>query len=64
MGGRHVKTQMPIVLGGRADVKCISSMWRPAGVGSGVVIDNSWEYQQHVGNMLVMCQTVANFGLD
>jgi hypothetical protein len=30
------------MLGGRANVKCISSMWRPAGADNGVVVDKAF----------------------
>jgi hypothetical protein len=52
-GGWHVKTQTPIMLGGRAEVKCISPMWRPAGADGGVVLDETfssdWRNRGFVG---------------
>jgi hypothetical protein len=42
LGGRHVELQIPIVLGGGANVECIGSMPRPAGAESGVVVDQSF----------------------
>ncbi len=40
--GWHVKTQTLIMPGGRANVKCISSVQRPAGVDGGVVVDKAF----------------------
>ncbi len=42
LGGWHVELQTPIVLGGEANVECISSVWRPAGADSRVVIHQSF----------------------
>jgi hypothetical protein len=42
LGGWHVELQIPIVLGSRANVKCISSVWHPAGTDGGVVIDEAF----------------------
>ncbi len=42
LGGWHVELQTPIVLGGRANVECISSMQRSAGADSGVVVDKTF----------------------
>jgi hypothetical protein len=41
-GSWHVKTQTPIMLGGRANVKCISPVRRPAGMDNGVVVDKAF----------------------
>jgi hypothetical protein len=46
-GGWHVESQTPIVLGGGANVECISSVWRPAGVDTGVVVDKSFCINWH-----------------
>jgi hypothetical protein len=42
LGGWHVELQTPIVLGGRANVECISFVWRPAGVDSMVAVDRAF----------------------
>ncbi len=39
LGGWHVELQTLIVLGGGANVECISFVWCPAGVDSGFVVD-------------------------
>ncbi len=41
-GGWHVELQTLIVLGGRANVECISSVRRPAGVDGGVAVDKAF----------------------
>jgi hypothetical protein len=41
-GGWHVELQILIVLGGGVNVECISSVWRPAGVDSGVVVNEAF----------------------
>ncbi len=41
-GGWHVELQTPIVLGGGANVECISSVRRPAGVDSRVIVDEAF----------------------
>ncbi len=41
-GGWHVELQILIVLGGGVNVECISSVRRPAGVDSGVVINEAF----------------------
>ena len=42
LGGWHVELQTSIVLGGGANVECISSVWRSAGMDSGVVADKAF----------------------
>jgi hypothetical protein len=41
-GGWHVELQTLIVLGGGANVECISSVWCPACADSGVVVDEAF----------------------
>jgi hypothetical protein len=45
-GGCHVEPQTQIVLGGRADIKCISSVLLPAGTDGGVVVDKAFSSHQ------------------
>ena len=40
--GWHVESQTPIMLGSWANVECISSVWRPAGADSRVVVDEAF----------------------
>jgi hypothetical protein len=47
MGGWHVQTQTPIVLGGWANIKCISSVWCPAGMDSRVIVDKAFSSDWH-----------------
>jgi hypothetical protein len=42
LGGWHVELQTPIVFGGGANVECIRTVWRPAGSGSGVIVDEAF----------------------
>ncbi len=42
LGGWHVELQTPIVLGGRANLECISYVRRPAGTDSGVVLEKAF----------------------
>jgi hypothetical protein len=42
LGGWHLELQTPIVLGGGANIECISSVWRPAGSDSVVVVDEAF----------------------
>jgi hypothetical protein len=57
-GGWHVELQTPIVLGDRFDVKCISSVWRPAGADCGVVIDEAFSYDRHNWSFVDVISTV------
>jgi hypothetical protein len=41
-GGWHVELQTLTMLGGGANIECISSMRPPAGVDSGVVVDKAF----------------------
>ncbi len=46
LGGWHVELQTPIVLGGRAEVECISSMRRPAGTDGRVIVNEAFSTNQ------------------
>ncbi len=61
LGGWHVELQTPIVLGGRAKVECISSMRRPAGADSRVVVDEAFSTGQHNGCFVEVIRAVDLF---
>jgi hypothetical protein len=42
LGGWHVELQTPIVLGGRANVECTSSVGYPTGADGGVVVGEAF----------------------
>jgi hypothetical protein len=46
LGCWHLELQTPIVLGGRANVECISSVQHPAGVDGGVIVDKTFSSDQ------------------
>ncbi len=58
LGGWHVQLQTPIVLGGRADVECISSVQHPAGIDNGVVVDKTFSTDQHNWCFVEVIRTV------
>jgi hypothetical protein len=47
LGGWHVELQTTIVLGGRANVECISSVRRPAGADDRVILDKAFSTDWH-----------------
>ena len=47
LGGWHVELQTWIVLEGRANVECISSVRCPAGADGGVVVDKAFSTDRH-----------------
>ncbi len=42
LSGWHVESQTPIVLGGRANIECISFVQRPAGADGEVVVEEAF----------------------
>jgi hypothetical protein len=58
-GGWHVETQTVIVPGSRADVKCISSVQRPAGADGGVVVDKAFSSNWRDWCFVEVIKTVA-----
>ncbi len=46
-GGWHVELQTLIVLGGRANIECISSVRHPAGADGGVIVDETFSTDWH-----------------
>jgi hypothetical protein len=47
LSGWHVELQTSVVLGGRANVECISSVRRPAGADGGVIVDKAFSTKWH-----------------
>jgi hypothetical protein len=57
-GGWLVELQTPIVLGGRANIKCISSMPRPADADGGVVVDKAFSSNWRIWCFVKVIRTV------
>jgi hypothetical protein len=60
-GGWHVELQTPLVLGGGANVKCISSVRRPAGADSGVVVYKAFCNNWHNWSFVEVIRAVDIF---
>ncbi len=46
-GSWHLESQTLTILGGRANIECISSMQRPAGADRGVIVDEAFSTDWH-----------------
>ncbi len=60
LGGWHVELQTLIVLGGGANVECISSMRRPAGADSGVIVDEAFSTNRQDWSFVKVIRAVDN----
>ncbi len=58
MGNWHEETQTPKMFGCRADIKCIKSGWRPAGIDGGVVVDEAFSSDQRNRCFVEVIKTV------
>jgi hypothetical protein len=57
----RIALQTPLLLGGGANVKCISSVWRPAGPDSGVVVYKAFYTNWHDWSFVEVIRAVDLF---